>query len=72
MKTAEQWMNEVGDAMGLDLALPHSRFEDVIRAIQADALKWALEQVVPEVPDGDPALSMNKIEAKITELEQQA
>lgn len=55
MKTAEEWDRE------------GKCYATTARRIQADALRWALEQVVP---DGNPENVSAKIRAKLNELEQ--
>lgn len=59
MKTSDEFCHE------WNLAL-NDRNWRLIRDIQADALKWAQAQVIP---DGNPANAIAKIEAKIKKLD---
>lgn len=65
MRIAHHWIAE----MKASHSIPPSLEDDLrwIRRIQADALRWALEQVIP---DGNPQNISAKIRAKLNELEQ--
>jgi FixJ family two-component response regulator len=64
MKTAETWCDELDDLT--DEGVIDFVGKPEIQLIQADALRWALEQVVP---DGNPENIRAKIRAKLNELE---
>lgn len=62
MKTANRWLaDNVYSLKGVT--------ESSVREIQADALRWASEQIVE---DGNPAFAREKISRKLQELNQQA
>lgn len=54
MKTAEEWLNEVGEAVGQDMFcgnpnLPGSRSENIIKQIQLDAWKDGIGEAIAKV-----------------------
>jgi hypothetical protein len=53
MKTAEEWINEVGEAAGQDMFVPikegekpGSRTENIIKQIQLDAWKQSITDII--------------------------